>query len=132
MIGLLVSIIIIGIRVYVMKKKAVLRDMEIVQMEKDEIEMQMNLKKEQAKRIELEKYEALLEVHFKDMEIEGKESELEELKHNKQMLDKQIESYGNKLTLRFIVWYPYSNEYNWFKMETMPDRCSARFSQTSQ
>lgn len=96
-IGLLLLVIIIGLRMYMMKKKAVLKDMEIVQLEKEEIEMQVHLKEEQAKRIELEKYEALLEVHFKDMEIEGKELELQELKSNKQILDKQIESYSNKL-----------------------------------
>ncbi|WP_029906472.1 hypothetical protein [Prevotella sp. 10(H)] len=94
---LLIIIVIVVVRLYLMKRNATIKNMEMIQMEKHEVELQVKLKEEQAKRIQLEKYEALLEVHFKDLAIEGKEAELEELKNNKKILDKQLKTYSEKL-----------------------------------
>jgi len=77
---LLIVVIIIGVRLHRMKRKATLRDMEMIQMEKDEIGLQMKLKEEYTKRVELEKYEALLDIHFKEREIEQVKLDNDELK----------------------------------------------------
>jgi len=95
--GLFLIILLVSVILYRMRRKAAKNELEIIQMKKEEVELQLKLKDEQAARIELEKYEALLEIHLKELEIEGKDSELEELRHNKQKLDVDIQMYSEKL-----------------------------------
>jgi len=97
---LLIIVAIITIYLSKIKRAAVLKDKEIIQMEKDELELQVNLKEEQTRRIQLEKYEALLEIYFRDIEISGKDSELKELKLNKEILSEQLKNYNEKLKLQ--------------------------------
>jgi len=94
---LLISIIAIVIYLARMKRKAAMQGMEILQMEKDEIELQIHLKEEQAKIAHLEKYEALSEVRLVKLQVEGKEEELKSLMASKSELDQQIEIYSLEL-----------------------------------
>ncbi len=94
---LLIIIFLVMIYFYHSKRKAAENEIKIAEMKKEEAELKLQLKEEQAARTELEKYEALLEVHFKELEIEGKESELNELNTIREHLDKEIEVYSQKL-----------------------------------
>lgn len=79
------------------KRKLVANQLKVTQLEKEEVELNLALKEEQAARMEMERYEALLEVHFKELEIEGKESELSALKTEKEELDSHIRAYSERL-----------------------------------
>ncbi|NDV97122.1 hypothetical protein D0T84_19770 [Dysgonomonas sp. 521] len=95
----LLLLVILSILIYLFKVKckAALKDMEIIQMEKDEIELQISLKEEQARLAELEKYKTLSEMRLIRLEAEGKEMELVSLRKSKEELDKQIELYSSDL-----------------------------------
>lgn len=94
---LLLAIILILIYLFKIRRKAALKDLEIIQMEKDEIELQISLKEEQARLAELEKYNALSEMRLIRLEADDKEQELVNLRKYKEELDKQIELYSSNL-----------------------------------
>lgn len=96
---LIVLLILVALVIYLWisgKRKITLKELEITKVKKDEAELQKEIEKEKSARMRLEKYEALLESHFKDMEIEGKEKELEDLKTAKNKIEEEINSYIQK------------------------------------
>ncbi len=78
-------------------KKAANSQLQLIQMEKKEIELQAKLKDEQFKKIKLEKYSALLDSHFKDLKISEMDNTLINLKKEQKRLNKQIQDYSERL-----------------------------------
>ncbi len=92
---LIVIILLFVIHRYRMKRRKDADMLYIRQMEKEEAQMQAQLREEQANNAELKKYEALMDLQLKDLEIEGKETELESLKQEKEKLDNQLIIYND-------------------------------------
>ncbi|MDR0232677.1 MAG: hypothetical protein LBI82_11245 [Dysgonamonadaceae bacterium] len=80
-----------------LKRKNVIAQLQIAQLEKDEAEAQISLKEEILKRSELEKYEALLNIHFKEQELTEQEQALKSLLLQKEELEEQILKQAKKL-----------------------------------
>ena len=80
-----------------LRRKLISDRLQISEMKKEEAELTSKLREEQLVRTELEKYEALLEVHFKGLEIGGKDDELTNLKTEKESLIEQLEKYSEKV-----------------------------------
>jgi len=59
--------------------------------------LQIQLKEEEAQLAELEKYQALSEIHLKELEIYGKNSDLEKLREQKNALDEEVRNYSRKI-----------------------------------
>ena len=80
-----------------LKRKNVIAQLQIAQLEKDEAKAQIALKEEILKRSELEKYEALLNNYFKEQELTGQEQELKLLLIQKEELEEQILVQAKKM-----------------------------------
>jgi hypothetical protein len=78
-------------------KKSMKRRLDLIKAEKEEAELNLKIREEQAVRAQLEKYEVLSDYHIKEMELEGKNKVMEQLKKDKEILDKQIEVYIQKI-----------------------------------
>ncbi|MDR0743548.1 MAG: hypothetical protein LBF05_04230 [Tannerella sp.] len=63
---------------------------------KEDAELRLKLKNEQAEKALLEKYDVLSDFHLKEMELMGKSKELEELEKEKRKLDEQVELFAKK------------------------------------
>ena len=81
---------------YAMKKNALRRSI-LINAEKEEAELNLKIKEEQAIKTQLEKYEILSDFHIKEMELEGKNKVMEQLIKDKEALDKQIEDYTERI-----------------------------------
>ena len=101
-----------------MRKKAADSQLQLIEKEKSEIESQAKLqesqlqlhksqlrlrekqaqlKEEKLKKVELEKYEALLENHFKEEEIKERDKDLIALKKEQEDLNTQIQDFTERL-----------------------------------
>ena len=80
-----------------LRRKSISDRLKISEKEKEEAELISKLREEQLARTELEKYEALLDVHFKGLEIGGKNDELTNLQKEKESLVAQLERYSEKV-----------------------------------
>ncbi|MDR0574422.1 MAG: hypothetical protein LBG96_10415 [Tannerella sp.] len=78
-------------------KKSVKRRSALIRTEKEEAELNLKIKEEQAVKAQLEKYEVLSDYRLKEMELEGKNKAMEQLLKDKKDLDKQIEAYTQKI-----------------------------------
>jgi hypothetical protein len=79
-------------------KKSIKRRSALLRAEKEEAELNLKIKEEQAVKEHLEKYEVLLsDYHSKEMELEGKNKAKLQLLEDKKVLDKQIEAYMRKI-----------------------------------
>jgi hypothetical protein len=78
-------------------KKSIKRRSALIKAEKEEVELNLKIKEEQAVKAQLEKYEVLSDCRLKEMELEGKNKTMEQLLKDKELLDKQIESYMQKI-----------------------------------
>ncbi|MDR0395443.1 MAG: hypothetical protein LBH77_09825 [Tannerella sp.] len=79
-------------------KKSLKRRSALIKAEKEEAELNLKIKEEQAVKEHLEKYEVLLsDYHTKEMELEGKNKAMQQLLKDKEILDKQIEAYTQKI-----------------------------------
>jgi hypothetical protein len=63
---------------------------------KEDAELRLKLKNEQAEKALLEKYDILSDFYLKEMELMGKSKELEELETEKRKLDEQVELFAKK------------------------------------
>ncbi len=79
------------------KKKVTESQLHLTRMEKQEAILQSQLKVELLKKVELEKYEALLENHFKNLQLSGMDDALEDLKKEQVVLNEQIKQYADKV-----------------------------------
>ncbi len=78
-------------------KKNIKRRSALIKAEKEETELNLKIKEEQAVKAQLEKYEVLSDYRLKEMELEGKNKVMEQLLNDKKDLDKQIEAYTQKI-----------------------------------
>ncbi|MDR2915438.1 MAG: hypothetical protein LBV74_11495 [Tannerella sp.] len=78
-------------------KNSIKRRSALIKTEKEEAELNLKIKEEQAIKAQLEKYEVLSDYRLKEMELEGKNKAMEQLLKDKKDLDKQIEAYTQKI-----------------------------------
>jgi hypothetical protein len=78
-------------------KKSLKRRSALIKTEKEEAELNLRIKEEQSVKAQLEKYEVLSDYRLKEMELEGKNKVMEQLLKDKEILDKQIEAYMQKI-----------------------------------
>jgi hypothetical protein len=78
-------------------KKSIKRRSDLIKAEKEEAELNLKIKEEQAVKAQLEKYEVLSDYHIKTLELQGKNQVMEQLKKDKELLDRQIETYIQKI-----------------------------------
>ena len=100
---IIISLLLAGIIVFLILwfytvKKITKRRSALIKSEKEEAELILKIKEEQAVKTQVEKYEILSVFHLKEMELEGKKKAMEQLLKDKQALDKQIEKYTQKIT----------------------------------
>ncbi len=69
----------------------------LIDAERGEAKLKLKLKEEQTVKMQLEKYEVLSDFHLKEMELIGKAKDLEQLHQDKEMLDKQVELFRQKV-----------------------------------
>ncbi|MDR0573821.1 MAG: hypothetical protein LBG96_07320 [Tannerella sp.] len=69
----------------------------LIDAEREEAKLKLKLKEEQTVKMQLEKYEVLSDFHLKEMELIGKTKDLEQLYQHKEMLDKQVELFRQKV-----------------------------------
>ena len=95
---LLVGIIVLlGIWFFAMKKNST-RRAALIKAEKEEVELKLKIKDEQAIKAQLEQYEILSDFRIKEIELEGKNKAMEQLSKDKELLDRQVEEYTKKIT----------------------------------
>ena len=78
-------------------KKGIKRRSALIKAEKEEAELNLKIKEEQAVKTQLEKYEILSDYRLKEMELDGKNKAMKQLLKDKEELDKQIEAYTQKI-----------------------------------
>ncbi len=88
---------ILAVRAQRLKRKHVSDQLQITELKKEEAELQAQLHEEQLRRMETEKYEALVDVHFKELELSGKEKELQSLAQEKEQLLQQLSDNSQAL-----------------------------------
>jgi hypothetical protein len=81
---------------FFVKRKNMERRTALEKKAKEDAELRLKLKNEQAEKALLEKYDVLSDFHLKEMELMGKSKELEELETEKQKLDEQVELFAKK------------------------------------
>ena len=81
---------------YAIKKNSIRRS-ALIKAEKEEAELKLKIKEEQAVKAQLEKYEILSDFRMKEIELEGKNKAMEQLLKDKDELDRQIEEYTQKI-----------------------------------
>jgi hypothetical protein len=95
---LLVTTIVLLLWWFSILKKNIRRRSALIKAEKEETELNLKIKEEQAVKAQLEKYEILSDYSLKEMELEGKNKAMEQLLKDKEDLDKQIEAYSQKIS----------------------------------
>ena len=85
------------IRWFRSKKKASEIQVFLLETEKNEAFLRIQLQEEQLKNTELEKYEALLDNHFKSLQISEKDIKLDDLRKEQEELNIQIKNYSKKV-----------------------------------
>jgi len=78
-------------------KKSIKRRSALIKAEKEETELNLKIKEEQAVKTQLEKYEVLSDYRLKEMELAGKNKAMQQLLKDKENLDSQIEAYTQKI-----------------------------------
>ena len=79
------------------KRKSLNSRLALIGAEREEANLKLKLKDEQAVKAQLEKYEVLSDFHLKEMELIGKTKDLEQLYIDKDNLDKQVELFRQKV-----------------------------------
>ena len=93
---LIATIVLLFLWFYTVKKN-IRRRSVLINAEKEEAELNLKIKEEQAVKAQLEKYEVLSDYRLKEMELEGKNKAMEQLVTDKEDLDKSIEAYRQKI-----------------------------------
>ncbi|MDR2149106.1 MAG: hypothetical protein LBE91_21920 [Tannerella sp.] len=79
------------------KRKNIARQIALMNAEKEEANLQLKLKEEQAVQSELQKYEVLSQFNLKEQELHGKLEDFEQLRKEKELLDRRIEDYRQSI-----------------------------------
>jgi hypothetical protein len=80
-----------------LKRRNLNNQIALINAEKEEAKLKLKLKEEQTVKMQLEKYEVLSDFHLKEMELIGKSKDLDQLRQDKEALDKQVELYREKV-----------------------------------
>jgi len=95
---LLISIIVLLWLWFYTAKKSLKRRSALIKAEKEETELNLKIKEEQAFNAELKNYEDLLsDYRLKEIELDGKNKDIKQLRKDKEELDKLIETYREKI-----------------------------------
>jgi hypothetical protein len=78
-------------------KKSIKRESVLIKSEKDEVVLKLKIKEEQSVKALLEKYEVLSDFRTKEIELDDKNKEMEQLLIAKEQLDSQITVYIKKI-----------------------------------
>ena len=78
-------------------KKSIKRRSALIKAEKEEAELNLKIKEEQAVKTQLEKYEVFADYRLKELELDGKNKAMQQLLKDKEHLDNQIEAYMQKI-----------------------------------
>ena len=79
------------------KRKSLNNRLALIGAEREDAKLKLKLKEEQTVKAQLEKYEVLSDFHLKEMELIGKNKDIEQLYEDKGILDKQVESFRQKV-----------------------------------
>ena len=79
------------------KKKNLNKDVALINVENEDAKLKLKLKEEQTVKTQLERYDVLSDFYLKEMELIGKNKDLEQLYLDKEALDKQVESFRQKV-----------------------------------
>jgi hypothetical protein len=79
------------------RKTNIKRRADLMDAEKEEAKLKLKLKEEQVVKLELQKYEVLSEFNLKEVELSGKMKDFEQLCKEKEMLDKKVEDYRQRI-----------------------------------
>jgi hypothetical protein len=79
------------------KKRNLNGHIALIDAEREEAKLKLKLKEEQTVKMQLERYEVLSDFHLKEMELIGKAKDLEQLHQDKEMLDRQVELFRQKV-----------------------------------
>ena len=79
------------------KKKELNRQVALIDADRAETKLQLKLKEEQTVKTQLERYDVLSDFYLKEMELIGKNKDLEQLYSDKESLDKQVELFRQKV-----------------------------------
>ncbi|MDR1723991.1 MAG: hypothetical protein LBR84_08675 [Tannerella sp.] len=81
---------------FITTRSSLRRRSALIKAEKEETELNLKIKEEQAVKAQLEKYYILSDYRLKEIELEGKDKAMQQLMAAKEELDRQIEEYtGN-------------------------------------
>jgi hypothetical protein len=80
-----------------LKKRDLNHQIALINKGKEEAKLKLKLKEEYAVKMQLERYEVLSDFHLKEMELIGKSKDLDQLRQDKELLDRQVELYCQKL-----------------------------------
>jgi hypothetical protein len=80
-----------------LKRRDLNSQVTLINAEKEEAKLMLKLKEEQAVKVQLEKYEVLSDFYLKEMELIGKSKDLDQLRQEKEDLDRQVELYRQKI-----------------------------------
>jgi hypothetical protein len=75
------------------KKTNMKRQTALMNAEKEEAKLKLKLMEEEAVKLELQKYEVLSEFNIKEIELNGKMKDFDQLRGEKELLDKRVEDY---------------------------------------
>ena len=78
-------------------KKSIKRRSALIKAEKEEAELNLKIKEEQAVKTQLEKYEVFADYRLKELELDGKNKAMQQLLIDKEELDSQIEAFTLKI-----------------------------------
>jgi hypothetical protein len=93
---LFIAVILLFAFFYV-KRKSMEQRTALEKKAKEDAELKLKLKREQAENALLEKLQALSDFHIKEMELMGKSKELEDLEAEKRKFDEQVERFAGKI-----------------------------------
>jgi hypothetical protein len=93
---LLLITVLLLLALFYVKRKNMKHRTALDKRAKEDAELKLKLKNEQAEKALLEKYEILSDFHLKEMDLMGKSKELEELEAEKRKLDELVELFIKK------------------------------------
>jgi hypothetical protein len=100
---LLVMTILFILLIIRLKRRDLNNQIALIDAEKEEAKLKLKLTEERAVKMELERYDVLSDFHLKEMELMGMSKDLDQLRRDKEVLDKQVELYRRKVKAYEII-----------------------------
>ncbi|MDR0394925.1 MAG: hypothetical protein LBH77_07185 [Tannerella sp.] len=86
-----------------LKKRDLNNQIALIDAEREEAKLKLKLTEEQTVKMELERYDVLSDFHLKEMELMGMSKDLDQLRRDKEALDRQVELYRQKVKAYEVV-----------------------------